>query len=104
MRQRWRKLMSASRWGAAGSDTAIETADVALMNDDLGKLPVFIKLSRATRSILIQNISAAIGIKAVFFVLAFMGIATLWMAVFADVGASLLVVFNGLRLLKKSYV
>tara|TARA_R110001599_G_scaffold64023_1_gene178316 strand:- start:13031 stop:15268 length:2238 start_codon:yes stop_codon:yes gene_type:complete len=90
--------------GAAGSDTAIETADVALMNDDLGKLPIFIKLSRATRSILIQNISAAIGIKAVFFVLAFMGIATLWMAVFADVGASLLVVFNGLRLLKKSYV
>lgn len=89
--------------GAAGSDTAIETADVALMNDDLAKLPVFIKLSRATRSILIQNISAAIGIKAVFFVLAFMGVATLWMAVFADVGASLLVVFNGLRLLKKSY-
>lgn len=89
--------------GAAGSDTAIETADVALMNDDLRKLPVFIKLSRATRSILIQNISAAIGIKAVFFILAFMGIATLWMAVFADVGASLLVVFNGLRLLKKSY-
>ncbi|CAL61753.1 Cadmium-transporting ATPase [Herminiimonas arsenicoxydans] len=87
--------------GAAGSDTAIETADVALMNDDLEKLPVFIKLSRATRSILIQNISAAIGIKAIFFVLAFMGIATLWMAVFADVGASLLVVFNGLRLLRK---
>lgn len=87
--------------GAAGSDTAIETADVALMNDDLGKLPVFIKLSRATRSILIQNISLAIGIKAVFFVLAFMGIATLWMAVFADMGASLLVVFNGLRLLRK---
>ena len=87
--------------GAAGSDTAIETADVALMNDDLRKLPAFIKLSRATRSILIQNISAAIGIKAVFFVLAFMGIATLWMAVFADVGASLLVVFNGLRLLRK---
>ncbi|CAL60729.1 Cadmium-transporting ATPase [Herminiimonas arsenicoxydans] len=87
--------------GAAGSDTAIETADVALMNDDLRKLPAFIKLSRATRSILIQNITAAIGIKAVFFILAFMGIATLWMAVFADVGASLLVVFNGLRLLRK---
>ncbi|HJV76481.1 MAG TPA: heavy metal translocating P-type ATPase [Noviherbaspirillum sp.] len=85
--------------GAAGSDTAIETADVALMDDDLRKLPAFIRLSRETRRILIQNISAALGIKAVFFVLALAGLATLWMAVFADMGASLLVVFNGLRLL-----
>lgn len=86
--------------GAAGSDTAIETADVALMNDDLLKLPAFIELSRATRRILVQNIAAALTIKAVFFGLALAGLATLWMAVFADVGASLLVVFNGLRLLK----
>lgn len=86
--------------GAAGSDTAIETADVALMNDDLAKLPTFIELSRATRRILVQNIAAALLIKAVFFGLALTGLATLWMAVFADVGASLLVVFNGLRLLK----
>ena len=86
--------------GAAGSDTAIETADVALMNDDLVKLPAFIELSRATHRILVQNIVAALLIKAVFFGLAMAGLATLWMAVFADVGASLLVVFNGLRLLR----
>lgn len=86
--------------GAAGSDTAIETADVALMDDDLAKLPTFIELSRATRNILVQNITAALLIKAVFFALALAGLATLWMAVFADVGASLMVVFNGLRLLR----
>jgi Cd2+/Zn2+-exporting ATPase len=86
--------------GAAGSDTAIETADVAFMDDDLNKLPLFIELSRAARRVLIQNIAAALLIKAVFFVLALLGVATLWMAVFADVGASLLVVFNGLRLLR----
>ena len=86
--------------GAAGSDTAIETADVALMDDELGKLPEFIFLSRRTRRILVQNISFAIGIKLVFFGLALGGLATLWMAVFADVGASLLVVANGLRLLR----
>ncbi|WP_294766701.1 heavy metal translocating P-type ATPase [uncultured Rhodoferax sp.] len=86
--------------GAAGTDTAIETADVALMDDDLRKIPEFIRLSRKTGAILKQNIAAALGIKAVFVVLALMGMATLWMAVFADMGASLLVVFNGLRLLK----
>lgn len=86
--------------GAAGTDTAIETADVALMEDDLRKLPLFIALSRQTGRILAQNITLAIGIKVVFFVLALMGKATLWMAVFADMGASLLVVFNGLRLLR----
>lgn len=88
--------------GAAGSDTAIETSDVALMDDDLDKLPAFIELSRATHNILIQNIAVALLIKAVFFALALAGLATLWMAVFADVGASLLVVFNGLRLLNNS--
>lgn len=88
--------------GAAGSDTAIETADVALMNDDLTKLATFVSLSRSTHAILIQNIVLALGIKSVFFALALTGSATLWMAVFADVGASLLVVFNGLRLLKSS--
>ena len=86
--------------GAAGTDTAIETADVALMDDDLRKVPEFIRLSRKTGAILRQNIVVALGIKAVFMVLALMGMATLWMAVFADMGASLLVVFNGLRLLK----
>ena len=85
--------------GAAGTDTAIETADVALMDDDLRKLPGFIELSRRTSHVLRQNIALALGIKAVFFALAIAGQATLWMAVFADMGASLIVVFNGLRLL-----
>lgn len=86
--------------GAAGTDTAIETADVALMDDDLRKIPTFIRLSRTTASILTQNIALALGIKAVFLALTFSGHATMWMAVFADMGASMLVVFNGLRLLK----
>ena len=87
--------------GAAGTDTAIETADVALMDDDLRKLPTFLRLSRTTAGILTQNIAFALGIKAVFIALTFTGHATMWMAVFADMGASLLVVFNGLRLLRK---
>ena len=87
--------------GAMGTDTAIETADVALMDDDLRKIPAFIRLSRATHSVLVQNIVLALGIKAVFLVLAVAGLGTMWMAVFADVGASLLVVGNGLRLLRK---
>ena len=87
--------------GAAGTGTAIETADVALMDDDLRKLPRFIRLSRSTHALLIQNIVLALGIKAVFLVLTLTGAGTMWMAVFADVGASLLVVGNGLRLLRK---
>ena len=87
--------------GAAGSDTAIETADVALMDDDLRKIPTFVRLSRATAQVLMQNIVFALGIKAVFLVLTFTGHATMWMAVFADMGASLLVVVNGLRLLRR---
>ena len=79
--------------GAAGTDTAIETADVALMDDDLGKIADFLQLSAKTRAVLVQNITLALGIKAT-------GQATLWMAVFADMGASLLVVFNGLRLVR----
>ena len=86
--------------GTAGTDTAIETADVALMDDDLRKLPHFIQLSRDTSRVLRQNITLAIGIKGMFFVLALAGKATLWMAVFADMGASLIVVFNGMRLLQ----
>lgn len=86
--------------GAAGTDTALETADVALMQDDLRKLPEFVRLSKATGSVLAQNIALALGIKVVFFALALAGVATLWMAVFADMGGSLLVVANGLRLLR----
>lgn len=87
--------------GAAGTDTAIETADVALMDDDLRKIPAFVRLSRDTAAILKQNIALALGIKLVFFMLTFVGMTTMWMAVFADMGASLIVVANGLRLLRK---
>ena len=83
--------------GAAGTDTAIETADVALMQDDLRKLPEFIRLSQRVGAILTANIVFALGTKAVFMVLAFTGHASLWLAILADMGASLAVVFNGLR-------
>ncbi|MDN3575985.1 heavy metal translocating P-type ATPase [Chitinimonas viridis] len=87
--------------GAAGTDTAIETADVALMDDDLRKIARFVQLSRSTHAVLVQNISLALGIKAIFLALTLMGLGTMWMAVFADMGAALLVVGNGLRLLRK---
>ena len=87
--------------GAAGTATAMETADVAIMDDDPRKIARFISLSRHTATILKQNIALALGIKVVFLGLALSGHATLWMAVFADMGGSLLVVFNGLRLLRK---
>jgi Cd2+/Zn2+-exporting ATPase len=88
--------------GAAGTDTAMEAADIVVMNDDLRRIAETVELSRATHSVLLQNISLALGIKAVFLVLAVFGGATMWMAVFADMGASLLVVVNGLRLLAHS--
>lgn len=88
--------------GAAGTDTAMEAADVVIMNDNLGRIAETIRLSRRTHAVLWQNISLALAIKAVFFVLAVFGTATMWMAVFADMGASLLVVGNGLRLLRRS--
>jgi Cd2+/Zn2+-exporting ATPase len=87
--------------GAAGTATALETADVAIMDDDPRKIATFIRLSRSTAAILTQNIALALGIKIAFLGLALAGHATLWMAVFADMGASLLVVCNGLRLLRK---
>jgi Cd2+/Zn2+-exporting ATPase len=85
--------------GVAGSDTALETADVALMNDDLTQIPLLLDLGRRTMSIIRQNVAASIGIKAAVLVAAVAGHATLWMAVFADTGVSLLVIANGLRLL-----
>ena len=88
--------------GAAGTDTAKEAADVLIMNDDLRRVPETIRLSRKTHAVLWQNILLALGIKSVFFALAVFGNATMWMAVFADMGASLLVVFNGLRLLRST--
>ncbi|PUE15106.1 copper-translocating P-type ATPase [Limnohabitans sp. MMS-10A-178] len=86
--------------GAAGTHTAMEAADVVVMNDDLHRLPETIRLSKRTHVILWQNITLALGIKAVFLLMAIFDDASMWMAVFADMGASLLVVFNGLRLLK----
>ncbi len=83
-----------------GTDTALETADVALIDDNLMKLPLFIRLSQRTATVLKQNISLSIAIKVIFFGLALAGLSTLWMAVFADMGASLIVVANGLRLLR----
>ncbi|MCK6391851.1 MAG: heavy metal translocating P-type ATPase [Azonexus sp.] len=88
--------------GAAGTDTAMEAADVVIMNDDLRRIPETIRLSRQTHAVLWQNIALALGIKVVFLGLAVFGNATMWMAVFADMGASLLVVANGLRTLRTS--
>ena len=87
--------------GGAGTDIAMEAADVVVMNDDLRRLPELIGLSRRVHGVLWQNIALALGIKAVFLVLAVTGGATMWMAVFADMGASLIVVANGLRLLRR---
>ncbi|VVE44479.1 heavy metal translocating P-type ATPase [Pandoraea communis] len=86
--------------GMTGTDSALETADVTLMDDDLRKLPAFLALSKRSATVLKQNIAVALAIKAVFFALAIAGLASLWMAVFADVGASLLVIANGMRLLR----
>ena len=87
--------------GGAGTDIAIEAADVVIMNDSLPRIAETVRLSRRTHAVLWQNITLALGIKAVFLVLAVFGSATMWMAVFADMGASLLVVANGLRLLRR---
>ncbi len=86
--------------GAAGSDVAIETADIALMSDDLSRLPWLIHHSRRTLRIIQQNIAFALGLKLLFILLAVAGLATLWMAIAADMGASLLVIANALRLLR----
>ncbi|MGN1056606.1 MAG: heavy metal translocating P-type ATPase [Comamonas sp.] len=84
--------------GAHSTAMAMETADVVLMHDDLRRIPTTIALSRRAHRVLWQNIALALGIKLVFFVLAVMGIASMWLAVLADMGVSLLVVANGLRL------
>jgi len=86
--------------GGAGTDQALETADIVLMADDLSKLPFAMQLSRRTLGIIRQNIALSLLVKVAFMALAIPGLATLWMAVFADVGASLIVILNGMRLLK----
>ena len=86
--------------GAAGTDTAIETADIALMKDDLSKVAETIQLGRRTLRIIQFNIAFALAIKAVFLILAVLGHTSLWLAILADTGATLLVIANALRLLK----
>jgi Cd2+/Zn2+-exporting ATPase len=86
--------------GGAGTDAALETADIALMADDLGKLPYTMKLSRKTLRIIKENIMFALGLKIIALLLIIPGWLTLWIAIFADMGATLLVVLNSLRLLR----
>ena len=83
----------------AGSAQALETADITLMSDDLSQLPFALKLSRATMAVIRQNIAFAVGIKLIFLGLVLFGFGSLWLAVLADVGASLLVTLHGMRLL-----
>jgi Cd2+/Zn2+-exporting ATPase len=90
--------------GAVGSDAAIETADIALMSDDLSRLPWLVGHSRRALAIIRQNIALSLSVKAAFVVLTFSGQASLWAAIAADMGASLLVIFNGLRLLTPRHV
>ncbi len=85
--------------GAAGTDIALESADVALMSDDLQKIPESMQIARKTVAIIRQNIAIALVLKIIFLTLAIFGMATLWMAIVADMGASLIVIFNALRLL-----
>ena len=87
--------------GAAGTDAALETADIALMADDLPKIPYALRLSRATIRNIRANIAFSLALKGTFLVMAVAGTATLWMAVIADMGASLLVIGNALRLLRE---
>jgi Cd2+/Zn2+-exporting ATPase len=84
--------------GGAGSAQAMETADVVLMGDDLAQLPFIVWLSRKMRGIVTANMAFALAVKAAIFALAAMGLATLWMAIAADVGASVAVILNGMRL------
>jgi Cd2+/Zn2+-exporting ATPase len=87
--------------GAAGTAQALETADVALMGDDLRLLPFLLRLSRMTMNTIRANVALSLGIKAAFLVLVLLGLGSLWLAVFADMGASLIVTINGMRLLRR---
>ncbi len=86
--------------GALGSDAAIEAADIVLMTDELSKLPEAITISKFTRRIIIENIILALGIKLAVMALGVFGIATMWMAIFADVGVTVIAIFNSMRILK----
>ncbi len=86
--------------GGAGTDTAIETADITLMGDDLSKLPFAVRLSRKTLNIIKANITFAIGIKIIALLLVIPGWLTLWIAILSDMGATILVALNSLRLMR----
>ena len=86
--------------GVRGTDSAIEAADIAVMDDRVSSVATLVRLSRMTHSVLVQNIAFAIGIKVLFTILAICGMATMWMAVFADTGTCLIVVANALRMLR----
>ncbi len=90
--------------GAAGSDAAIETADIALMTDDIAKLPWLVRHARRTLRIIHENITLSLAVKAAFVALTAFGMATMWGAILADVGVSLVVVANALRLLRSDVV
>ena len=87
--------------GGIGTAAAMETADITLMSDDLTRLAWLVGHARRTLRVIQQNIVCALGLKLLFILLAVTGMATLWMAIAADMGASLLVMFNGLRLMKQ---
>ena len=86
--------------GVRGTDSAIEAADIAVMDDRISSVATLVRLSRMTHSVLVQNIAFALGIKVIFTILALCGVATMWMAVFADTGSCLIVVANGMRMMR----
>jgi len=88
--------------GGSGTAQAMETADIVLMQDNLKLLLSAVRIGRKTRSVLRQNIALSLGLKIAFLFLAIPGLATLWMAVFADVGATLMVTLNGMRMLREN--
>mgnify|MGYP000255992603 CR=1 FL=1 len=94
-----KKFMKAE--GGIGSDAAIEAADIVIMNDELSKLPVAIKYARMTMKTVKENVWFALGVKAVVLILAALGYANMWLAVFADVGVALLAILNATKVMRK---
>jgi len=87
--------------GGLGREAAVEAADVVILDDDLAKLPLAVRLSKKTHRLVIENVALAFGVKALVLVLGALGIATMWEAVFADVGVALLALANALRILRR---
>lgn len=96
----WPEPTSASPWGGVGSDAAVEAADIVIMTDEPSKIPQAVKISKQTQKIVKQNIVFALGIKFGVLALGVVGMATMWEAVFADVGVSVLAILNSLRTLR----